>query len=124
MTCTLPKLARRGRVARHGELHQTTREAKGRGARVASDEVHHSRGEDHPSPWRVMNRSTDQEMTDMHENTTMPGCDDNILEIALDADPLNDRLSSEIPSEPFEGMDFASIEDVKNYYVRYAKSIV
>ncbi|XP_024633536.1 uncharacterized protein [Medicago truncatula] len=64
----------------------------------------------------------DQEMTDMHENTTMPGCDDDILESALDADPLNDRLSSEIPSEPFEGMDFASIEDVKNYYVRYAKS--
>ncbi|KEH27099.1 hypothetical protein MTR_6g086535 [Medicago truncatula] len=34
MTCTLPKLARRGRVARHGELHQTTREAKGKGSRV------------------------------------------------------------------------------------------
>nr|ABE93031.1 hypothetical protein MtrDRAFT_AC136139g3v2 [Medicago truncatula] len=59
-------------------------------------------------------------MTDMHEHTTVNGSDD-VLANVIDADSLNDRPPSELPLEPFEGMEFASIEDVKDYYVRYAK---
>ncbi|PNX69413.1 FAR1-related protein, partial [Trifolium pratense] len=56
----------------------------------------------------------------MHEHTTMISSDEIHLS-ATDADPLNDRITSELALEPFEGMEFASIEDVKNYYVSYAK---
>ncbi|KEH34453.1 hypothetical protein MTR_3g466640 [Medicago truncatula] len=54
------------KVARNGEQYQNTREAKGK-ARVASDEDHHSRGEDHSSPWRAMNLGSDM-MHFLHEN--------------------------------------------------------
>ncbi|WJX62623.1 hypothetical protein P8452_47597 [Trifolium repens] len=66
----------------------------------------------------------DHEMVDIHEHTTMISSGD-ILESATDvesAGPLNDRKSLELPLEPFEGMEFTSIEDVKNYYVSYAKN--
>jgi hypothetical protein len=62
----------------------------------------------------------DQEMVDMHAHTTMISSNE-IHESAIDIVPLNDRIS-ELPLEPFEGMEFASIEDVKNYYVSYAKN--
>jgi hypothetical protein len=62
----------------------------------------------------------DQEMVDMHSHTTMISSNE-IHESAIDTVPLNDRIS-ELPLEPFEGMEFASIEDVKNYYVSYAKN--
>jgi hypothetical protein len=42
---------------------------------------------------------------------------DNTVEVTHDADNSN----GELPFEPYEGMDFASFEDVKNYYTRYAK---
>ncbi|GAU45911.1 hypothetical protein TSUD_280520 [Trifolium subterraneum] len=64
---------------------------------------------------------TDHEMVDMHEHTTMISSNE-IHESAIDADPLNDRIPSELPLEPFEGMEFTSIEDVKNYYVSYARN--
>ena len=58
--------------------------------------------------------TTDQEITDMYEHTTMNGSND-ILANAIDADSLIDRPPSELPLETFEGMEFASIEDVKDY---------
>ncbi|GAU50549.1 hypothetical protein TSUD_409930 [Trifolium subterraneum] len=67
---------------------------------------------------------TDHEMVDMLEHTTTISSDE-IHESAIDvidADPLNDRIPLELPLEPFEGMEFTSIEDVKNYYVRYARN--
>ncbi|AET02767.1 hypothetical protein MTR_8g051900 [Medicago truncatula] len=54
------------KVARNGEQYQNTREAKGK-ARVASDEDHHSRGEDHSSSWRAMSLGSDM-MHFLHEN--------------------------------------------------------
>jgi hypothetical protein len=41
----------------------------------------------------------------MHDDSTMIDSND-VLETALDMDPLNNGL----PLEPFEGMEFASIE--------------
>jgi len=60
-------------------------------------------------------------MIDMHEHTTVIGSDD-ILPNDIDANFLNDRLLWELPLEPFEGMKFASIEDVKDYYKRYIRN--
>ncbi|KEH38046.1 hypothetical protein MTR_2g059810 [Medicago truncatula] len=61
------------KVARNGEKYQNTREAKGK-ARVASDEDHHSRGEDHSSPWRAMNLGSNM-MHFLHENHHLTRCD-------------------------------------------------
>lgn len=51
--------------------------------------------------------STDQEMTYMHEYTTMIGSDDIL---ASDVNALNDRLPLELPLESFEGMDLHQLK--------------
>lgn len=60
-------------------------------------------------------------MQNVHEDSTIVSSDD-MLESVVDIDPLNSRLPTEPPLEPYEGMEFASIEEMRIYYTRYAKN--
>ncbi|KAI5414870.1 hypothetical protein KIW84_040357 [Lathyrus oleraceus] len=43
-----------------------------------------------------------------------------MLESVVGIDPLNSRLPAEPPLEPYEGMEFASIEETRIYYTRWS----
>ncbi|KAI5418712.1 protein FAR1-RELATED SEQUENCE 5 [Lathyrus oleraceus] len=60
-------------------------------------------------------------MQNIHEDSTIVSSDD-MLESVVGIDPLNSRLPTEPPLEPYEGMEFASIEETRIYYTRYAKN--
>lgn len=60
-------------------------------------------------------------MQNIQEDSTIVSSDD-MLESVNGIDPLNSRLPSEPPLEPYEGMEFASIEETGIYYTRYAKN--
>jgi hypothetical protein len=60
-------------------------------------------------------------MQNIHEDSTIVSSDD-MLESVVGIDPLNNRLPTEPPLEPYEGMEFASIEETRIYYTRYAKN--
>ncbi|KAL6527188.1 hypothetical protein OROGR_016278 [Orobanche gracilis] len=53
---------------------------------------------------------------DDKEDSIMVNCDSR-----NESTPKVDHLNSGPPSEPYEGMEFASIEDAKSFYTRYAK---
>ncbi|CAL5212901.1 unnamed protein product [Lathyrus oleraceus] len=60
-------------------------------------------------------------MQNIHEDSTIVSSDD-LLESVVGIDPLNSRLPTASPLEPYEGMEFASIEETRIYYTRYAKN--
>ncbi|CAL5196873.1 unnamed protein product [Lathyrus oleraceus] len=60
-------------------------------------------------------------MQNIHEDSTIVSSDD-MLESVVGIDPLNSRLPTKPPLEPYEGMKFASIEETRIYYTRYAKN--
>ncbi|KAI5439588.1 hypothetical protein KIW84_025106 [Lathyrus oleraceus] len=55
-------------------------------------------------------------MQNIHEDSTIVSSDD-MLESVVGIDPLNNRLPTEPPLEPYEGMEFASIEETIIYYI-------
>ncbi|AES90711.2 hypothetical protein MTR_4g096920 [Medicago truncatula] len=60
---------------------------------------------------------TGVEMTNVHADSVLISSD-NIVEIAPNADNSNGESQVEPSSEFYEGTDFASFEDAKNYYTR------
>lgn len=62
-------------------------------------------------------------MQNIHEDSTIVSSDD-MLESVVGIDPLNSRLPTEPPLESYEGMEFASIKEMRIYYIRYAKNKV
>lgn len=60
-------------------------------------------------------------MTNVHADSVLISSD-NIVEIAPNADNSNGESQVEPSSELYEGTDFASFEDAKNYYTRYARN--
>ncbi|CAL5202858.1 unnamed protein product [Lathyrus oleraceus] len=59
-------------------------------------------------------------MQNIHEDSTIVSSDDMLESVVID--PLNSRLSAEPPLEPYKGMEFASIEETRIYYTKYAKN--
>ncbi|CAL5205044.1 unnamed protein product [Lathyrus oleraceus] len=62
-------------------------------------------------------------MQNIHEDSTIVSSDD-MLESVVGIDPLNNRLPTEPPLESYEGIEFASIKEMRIYYIRYAKNKV
>ncbi|CAL5198108.1 unnamed protein product [Lathyrus oleraceus] len=60
-------------------------------------------------------------MQNIHEDSIIVSSDD-MLESVVGIDLLNSRLPTEPPLESYEGMEFASIEETRIYYTRYAKN--